>query len=426
MFSAFASIISLLASWGLLLVANSLLTTLLALRAEAAPDAFTTTTVGLITAGYFLGLFIGARYGDRLVIHVGHIRAYAVYASFTSVAALIHAIAVDPYVWMAVRFGAGFCMAALVMITESWLNSRATNTTRGQILSLYMTTNYLAAGLGQLLIPLADPNTFRLFAIASIAYSIALVPVLLTRLIAPQVSARERVEVTAIYRISPVAMIGSLISGLCGSALFGLGPLFTLGHGISTNATAMFMALVIFGGVLLQWPIGKLSDRMDRRKIILAVSALSAIAALGIVGATGLSSWVLFAAAVLFGSLAFTVYPIAAAHMNDSTPSDKMMQTSAGLLTAYGAGAVIGPILASNLMQWIGPSALFYFIAAAFGAYALIALKRMRVTPAPKRRKRRMWFTRTELSRHRRRKQDNPQKETDGEPAKSISDESGS
>ena len=139
MFSTFASVFSLLSSWGLLLIANSLLSTLLALRADS--ESFSTTTIGVITAAYFLGMFIGARYGDRLVIHVGHIRAYAVYASFTSVGALIHVMAVDPYVWMAVRFGAGFCMAALVMITESWLNSRATNTTRGQILSAFMVTH---------------------------------------------------------------------------------------------------------------------------------------------------------------------------------------------------------------------------------------------------------------------------------------------
>ncbi len=399
MFSVLSSIVSLLSSWGLLLIANSLLSTLLALAADEAD--FTTTTIGLVAAAYSLGLFVGAHYGDRLVIYTGHIRSFAAYASFTSVAALIHALVVDPYVWIVVRFGAGFAMAALVMITESWLNSRATNNTRGQILSFYAATNYLAAGIGQMLIPLARPDSFILFSVSSIFYSIALLPVLITRLIAPQVNAREKVEMIKIYRASPVAMLGAFASGIIVSAFYGLGPLFTQGYGKTTTVTALFMALTIFGGVLLQWPMGKLSDGMDRRKVIFGASVISALAAIAIVPAVGMSVWILCVAAVLFGAFAFTLYPIASAHMNDSTPKEKMMRASAGLLTAYGAGAVLGPIIASSLMEWTRPDALFFFIAGVLLMYSLLIIKRMKIKSAPKRKRRRMWFSRADLARNR-------------------------
>lgn len=393
MLSALTSIFSLLSSWGLLLVANSLLSTLLALRADL--ESFSTATIGIIAAAYFLGLFAGAMYGDRLINLVGHIRAYGVYASFTSVAALLHIMVIDPVAWIMIRGLAGFCMAALVMITESWLNARATNTTRGQILSLYMVTNYLAAGIGQLLIPVADPDSFALFAIASISYSVALVPVLLTRLIAPEVKPRARVKLMSIFRISPVGMIGSAVAGLSGAAIYGLGPLFTRGIGKSTTVTAIFMALIIFGGMLLQWPLGKLSDKMDRRRVLVGVSAASSAAALCIVFSADAPLWMLYAAAVLFGSFAFIGYPIAAAHMNDSAPPEDMMHVAAGLLTAYGVGAVAGPLISANFMEWTSPKALFYYLAVVFFAYMVFVLSRMRVSKAPMRKHRRMWISRS-------------------------------
>ncbi len=395
MFTAFRSIFALLASWGLLLVANSLLSTLLALRAEA--ELFSTTVVGLVTAGYFLGFFLGARYGDKLVITVGHIRAFAVYASFTSVAALLHAMVVDPTFWIIVRFAAGFCMAALVIITESWLNARATNKTRGQILSLYMAVNYLAASVGQLFIPLAIPESFLLFSVASIAYSVALVPVLLTRLIAPPVNARQHVEIIDVFKISPVGMLGAFAAGLAGSAIYGLGPIFTQTHLDSTTATAIFMSLVIFGGVLLQWPIGKLSDRMDRRKVLIVSSLISAMVSLAIVFTVELTLWLFLVTAVLFGAWSFLVYPIACAHMNDSVGPEDMIRAAAGLVIGYGAGAVIGPIIASMVMEYLGADSLFYFISLVNFAYALFVIKRTRVTPAPERKARKMWFSRFEV-----------------------------
>ena len=395
MFSALLSIISLLSSWGLLLVANALMGTLLTLRAEL--DGFSTTTVGIISAAYFFGLFVGARYGNRLVNQVGHIRAFAVYASITSIAALIHAIVIEPITWTVVRAAAGFCMAALSMIIESWLNSRATNQTRGRDLSLFMITNFFAAGVGQLLIPLADISTFVLFSVASICYSFALVPVLLTSLSAPQVRARSQIRIFETFKTSQVGILGSAVAGVVTAALFGLGPLYTQQVGNSTTVTAIFMSLSILGGVILQWPIGMLSDRMDRRKVLVAVSLISAVTAVAILFAAHIHIWVFYGSALLYGAFCFTIYPIASAHMNDATPPEDMILTAAGLLAAYGIGAVIGPLVASVLMDWFGYDALFYFIAGVLTAYGLLIFYRMKVSEAPPRKKRRLYISRRAL-----------------------------
>ena len=392
MFSALLSIISLLSSWGLLLVANALLGTLLTLRAEH--DGFTTTTVGIISAAYFLGLFIGARYGNRLVNQVGHIRAFAVYASITSIAALIHAIVIEPVTWTIVRASAGFCMAALSMIIESWLNSRATNQTRGRDLSLFMITNFLAAGVGQLLIPLADISTFVLFSVASICYSLALVPVLLTSLAAPQVKPASEINIFETFKISQVGIWGSAVAGVVTASLFGLGPLYTQQVGNSTTITAIFMSLSILGGVILQWPIGMLSDRMDRRKVLVAVSFISAVTAIAILFAAQIHLWVFYGSALLYGAFCFTIYPISSAHMNDATPPEDMILTAAGLLASYGIGAVVGPLVASVLMEWFGNDMLLYFIAGVLTAFGLFIVYRMKVSEAPERKKRRFYISR--------------------------------
>ena len=170
-----------------------MLTTLLSLRAQI--ENFHLIQIGIINATYFLGLYAGAKFTDRLVSRVGHGRAYAIFASIGSICALLHALLLNPYMWMVIRLGTGFCIAGLFMVTESWLNSRATRTTRGQILSMYMITHYLAAGIGQLFIPFADPEGLKLFVIAAIGFSLSLIPVLVTRLIAPPIPSRQKFNI---------------------------------------------------------------------------------------------------------------------------------------------------------------------------------------------------------------------------------------
>ncbi len=390
MIRTLVSISSLLVGYACLLSGNAMLTTLLALRAQI--ENFLLLQIGIINAAYFLGLYAGAKFTDRLVSRVGHGRAYAVFASIGSICALLHALLLNPYMWMVIRLGTGFCIAGLIMVTESWLNSRATRTTRGQILSMYMITHFFASGIGQLFIPFADPEGLKLFVIAAIGFSLSLIPVLITRLIAPPILPRQKFKFREIYNYSPVAMAGALCCGLIASALYGLAPVYTKGIGMSYETTAQFMALVILSGALLQWPVGRLSDRFDRRKLLAINCFISGILAITVVVSAQANMLIFLTAAALFGAFSFTVYPIALAHMNDATPEGKLLYAAAGMLTAFSVGAIVSPIIATAAMELIGYNALFMYFALVFVMYALVVFWRMKVNPAPKRKKFRRFF----------------------------------
>ena len=375
------SVFSLLLSYGLLLLANGFFGTLLGVRSRI--EGFSTAVVGLIMAAYFLGLLQGALRAASVVSAVGHIRAFAAFASVMSVTALVHVIVVEPVVWCILRFASGFCMAGMIIVTESWLNARCTKRTRGQVMALYMVTNYFFAGCGQFLLTVADPARFQLFSIASIIFSLALVPVLLTRSTAPNPPNRDPSSLRELWRTSPLGLLGAFCSGLVNASFFSLAPVFALGLGLSIGSTSAFMASVIFGGLLLQYPVGHLSDRIDRRTVLSMVALATSAACIGIVVVSGWQpSWI-YLAGILYGGLSFTVYSLCAAHANDFAPPEKLVQTASGLLTAYGFGAFIGPIVAAFVMHFLGPRGLFIMsacVSAFLGAFAIFRMRR-RVAP---------------------------------------------
>ena len=375
------SVFSLLASYGLLLLANGMFGTLLGVRSQI--EGFETQVVGLIMAAYFLGLLLGAMRAGNVVAAVGHIRAFAVFASVMSVAALLHVMVVDPLLWCVLRFASGFCMAGMILVTESWLNARSTNRTRGQVMALYMVTNYFSAGCGQFLLTAADPARFELFSVASIIFSLALLPVLLTQATAPKPPERDPLNLRDLWRTSPLGLVGSLCAGLVNASFFSLAPVFAIGLGMSIASTSTFMASVIFGGLLLQYPVGHLSDRVDRRTVLALVSIATSSACVAIVMVSRIDAHWIYVAGVFYGGLSFTVYSLCAAHANDFASPDKLVQTASGLLTAYGLGAFIGPIIASTCMTWLGPPGLFVWSALASGVLGVFAVYRMRRRDAP-------------------------------------------
>jgi len=275
------SVFSLLLSYGLLLLANGMFGTLLGVRSQI--EGFSTQIVGLIMAAYFLGLLQGALRAGMIVSAVGHIRAFAAFASVMSVTALMHVIVVDQIVWCVLRFVSGFCMAGMILVTESWLNARCTKRTRGQVMALYMTTNYFAAGCGQFLLTIADPARFQLFSVASIIFSLALVPVLLTQAAAPKPPQRDPLNLRELWRTSPLGLMGSFCAGMVNASFYSLAPVFALGLGLDVSGISRFMASVIFGGLLLQYPVGRLSDRIDRRVVLSMVTLATAAACVAIV-----------------------------------------------------------------------------------------------------------------------------------------------
>jgi len=381
MLTTVRSVFSLLLSYGLLLLANGFFGTLLGVRSQI--EGFSTTTVGLIMAAYFLGLLQGALRAGTVVATVGHIRAFAAFASVMSVTALMHVIVVDQILWCILRFASGFCMAGMIVVTESWLNARCTKRTRGQVMALYMVTNYFAAGCGQFLLTVADPAQFQLFSIASIIFSLALVPVLLTRSSAPTPPDRAPLNLRELWRTSPLGVLGSFCAGMVNASFYSLAPVFALGLGLSIGGTSTFMASVIFGGLLLQYPVGHLSDRVDRRTVLTIVALTTALACVGIAVVSKFNpEWVYFAG-VIYGGLSFTVYSLCAAHANDFAPADKLVQTAGGLLTAYGFGAFLGPIVAAFFMSYLGPQGLFIMSAGVSAFLGLFAIYRMRRRHAP-------------------------------------------
>ena len=379
MWQTIRSIASLLLSYGLLLLANGLFGTVLGLRSKL--EGFSTELVGVIMSGYFLGLLLGAYLAVRVVAAVGHIRAFAAFASIMSVAVLAHLLWIDPFMWLGLRVVAGFCMAGMVMVAESWINERSSNQNRGRVLSLYMVTNYLGSGLGQFLLNLGSPAEFELFVIASIIYSIALVPILLTQARSPRPVQPQRMPFKSLFAISPVGVVGTVASGLFGASLYSLGPVFAAERGLTIPQVSTFMASIVLGGMVLQFPIGRLSDRLDRRSILILVTLATAACAFGIVWTTREPGWAMFFVAAAYGGFAFTVYPIASAQVNDRADPELRVQVAAGLLVAYGIGSVAGPIVASQIMGFFGPQALFLLIATIAVLLTLFTALRIALRP---------------------------------------------
>lgn len=357
LFKTLGTVVSLLLSYGLLLLANGLFSTLLGVRTQL--EGFPTNLVGFIVAAYFLGLLFGGVFAGRVVTRVGHIRSFAAFASLMSVSALLHPLWISIGSWMALRMISGFCMAGMIMVTESWLNESATNHNRGQVLSFYMITNYFAAGTGQFLITFGDPSQFQLFSLASVIFSLALLPVLLTGASAPIPARSKRMPLLALYKLAPLGLVGVFCSGLINASVHGLGPVFATNIGLSQASLSLFMATMIMSGLLLQWPIGRWSDRIGRGPLLVGVPLVVALAS----GAMTLVSdfRLILATASLFGAFMFTVYSLAAAATNDLIGRDQRVAVAGSLLITYGAGASIGPIIAGQFMSLLGAQGLFIY-----------------------------------------------------------------
>ena len=341
------------------MLANGLFSTLLGVRTQV--EGFSATLVGFIVAAYFSGLLLGGLFASRVVTRVGHIRSFAAFASLMSVSALLFPIFVTPGAWMFLRMLGGFCMAGMIMVTESWLNEAASNKTRGQILSFYMITNYFAAGCGQFLLTAGDPSQFQLFSLASILFSLALLPVLLTRAKAPVPVRSKRMHVWTLYRLAPLGVIGVFCCGLVNSSIHGLSPVYATNMGFSEAELSTFMAVMIMSGLFLQWPIGHLSDRIGRGPLLVYIPVLVALVAVWIVFMT--QYMLILIGAMVFGALVFTLYSLGAATANDMVTANQRVQVAGALLITYGAGAVTGPIVAGQFMGLLGPQGLFLYFA---------------------------------------------------------------
>jgi MFS family permease len=380
--AALASSWALLLGFGILMLGDGLQGTLLAIRADL--EGFSTTLTGLVMSTFYLGFLFGSILTPRITIRVGHIRVFAAFAALSSAAILVHALVVSVPVWMAMRLLSGFCFAGLYIVAESWLNDRATNETRGKLLSMYMVVTYIGVGAGQLLLNLANPLDFELFILTSILISIAVVPLLLSAGSPPAFHDAVRISLWQLLRLTPLGIVSMFAVGMVTATFFALGPVYAQRIGLSIRDISYFMTAAVIGTVILQGPIGALSDRYDRRLILTLVTILTSLSALLCIPAERISTTALFAAVALFGGMAFPLYSICIAYTNDHLQPKQMIAASGALVLVGGIGAVTGPLLFATIMDAYGHQTLFWSIAVIHGLTALFAIYRMfRSAPVP-------------------------------------------
>ena len=365
------SVSALLISVGILMLGGGLLGTLLSVRMTL--EAFDATTTGLVMSAYFLGLMVGAQQAGHVIHRAGHIRAFAVFAALANAAVLGHSLYLDAYLWAALRVLSGFSIAGLYMVIESWLNERATSETRGRIFSVYQVVAFAALGSGQLLLYVGDPAGTELFVIAALLMGLALIPVAITRAEYPKAPERHRMALRATLGRTPLAGVTTVSAGLINGAIFAMTPVFGLSTGIGVDGIALLMSAIIFGGVLLQWPIGQLSDRLGRRPLLIAVGAGTTVVATTLAVADFLPLSLLIPVAAMFGGVSFTLYPLSVSHANDVLQPKDFVSVSGTLLFFWGLGATLGPTAAGQVMAYIGPRGLFLFVAVVATLIALCA-----------------------------------------------------
>jgi MFS family permease len=316
---------------------------LIPVRAEL--ENFGAIAIGLLGSSYYLGFALGCVFGGRLIQRAGHIRTFTALASIASAAVLFHALSIDPIVWSGLRVATGFCFAGLYLIIESWLNERTSNENRGLIMGIYTMINLSVTMVGQMLFVLGDPKSFVLFAMVSILISLAAVPVAFTVSVPPAPLVQARLRPIALYKCSPVGIVGVFLAGIATGAFWSLGPAYIIELGADSSGIVIFMSIAVFGGALVQWPIGRFSDILDRRVVVIAVSVVGTLAAM-ILSMLNLEERLFRSIlAAVFGASALPLYAICAAHAFDHTSPDNTVETSSGLLLAtdWGQSPVRSP-----------------------------------------------------------------------------------
>ena len=364
---------ALLIGMGLIMIGNGLQTTLIGVRASM--ENFGTTITGFIMSGYFLGLIFGCNTTPIIVKRVGHIRIFGALASRASTSILLQAIFINPFIWWAMRLITGFSYAGLYIVAESWLNEAATNQTRGKLFSMYMLISFSGMAGGQLMLNLLPPSSFELFLLVSLMISLAVIPILLSVSRAPQFEIMEKVSIIQLYRVSPLGVIGIVVSGMAIGTIYAMGPVFATEIGMPVKDVSLFMTTIILGGFLFQYPLGWLSDLIGRRKVIL----LSCISGAGISVFAFLFSAgdtiPLFIIACV-GGFSLPLYALCGVYVNDYLNPTQMVAASGTLVLLSSLGATIGSPLTALSMDFFGLNAFYGSIAIMLSSISVFSLWR--------------------------------------------------
>jgi MFS family permease len=358
----------------LIMLGNGMHFTLIGLRGGI--EGFSPAALAIVTSGYFMGFLSGARLTPLLIRRVGHVRVFAALGSFMSAGLIAFPLLPEPWFWTILRIIIGFCMSGIYVAAESWLNNAATNDTRGKLLSAYMIAQTLGIIGAQGLLTLGDAGTSVLFIGASILVSVSFAPILLSVAPAPAVEVARPMPLRALFLESPLGTVGIFLLGSVYATQSGMGAVFGTQIGMTANQIALFVAMLFAGALLLQYPIGWLSDVMDRRKLIFGAAAIGAAScALGWLAGGGLVP--LLAAAFFAGGVTTPLYALFLAYTNDSIAPQDMPAASGGLVFTFGLGAIIGPLVTGFAMQRIGPFGFWVVLGVTFAAIAFYALYRM-------------------------------------------------
>ncbi|CAH1387263.1 MFS transporter [Candidatus Nitrotoga sp. M5] len=332
---------------------------------RAALENFSTVTIGAIGASYFLGFTIGCLRGGALLRGVGHVRVFAAMTAAASSMPLVLGLWADPWLWGVLRFLTGFCFAVLYVVIESWLNGCANNETRGRLFSIYVFITLTVIALGQLMMFLYDPRELELFVVTSILVSLALIPVVLSRSDEPVKPQVVRLNLRRLFELSPSGSASCFAAGLTNGSFWAISAVFASQVTGNTDSAAWYMTSGVIGGAICQWPLGLLSDRLDRRRVLAFIALGAGVAGMVIVFAgSRIPELSLMLLGALWGGLAFPLYSIAVALINDHARFDEYVQVSSGLLLLYGLGAIAGPLLAALVIGAFGPSGLYVFSSA--------------------------------------------------------------
>ena len=375
---------------GTMMIAHGLQLQVMGIRSVV--ENFNVVTTGIFMSGYYVGYFLGSHTTPKLVQKVGHIRVFAAFASLASLSALVAAVYVNPFMWTLSRFITGISLVSCYVVTESWLNDRATNKNRGQLLSTYMIILYFGLAIGMLLLNLSDPKNYEPFILVSVLLSLALVPILLTKRAAPKFKKIGTISILELYKISPLGTVSSFCTGIIHAAFFSLISVYATLAKFTIFETSILVFIATISGVFSQYPIGYFSDFFDRRKVIVVTtmgSAAFALLAMIIAGsslakmylAIGLSfSKIFFFISVgLYASLCLPLFSLNLAHTNDFVPKEKFVAAGGGLQLIFGIGAISGPILCSMFMQIFDLNGFFIFLVILHAVIAIFGIYRMKV-----------------------------------------------
>lgn len=359
---------------------------------------FSTKQIGLLGSAHFLGFFLGCWWAPRLMGAIGHSRAFAAFTAAGAIGMLAHMLWIDPYAWALMRVASGLCVAGCYTVVEAWMQAKVTNETRGRTMGIYRVVDMAGSLVAQLMIGVLEPASYVSYNILAILCCAALLPLTLTRASQPETPAAPRLRPGLAIRMSPLAAAGVVVAALSSASFRMIGPVYGQEVGLVPGQIAWFLAAFVLGGALAQYPVGWLADKFDRRWVLIWLSAAAIASSALPFAVQGAGAEVIMAGAFIFGLTTFPIFSVASAHAHDFATSSERVELSAALMFFYALGAIAAPYVASTLIAFYGPPAMFGMIGLAHLVLVIFGLARMRVRSAPEQRTRYVYAPRTSFT----------------------------